>query len=90
MTQLAIRLDEPAERALTRLTESTQRTRSEIVREAVIYLDRARLIRQMRQESQVVAHDEIDRAESQAALEEMTDRRAWGHLPISIERHAGS
>jgi len=77
MTQLAIRLDEPTEQALTRLVENTGHTRSEIVREAVINLDRARLIDRMRRESLAVVSDKDDLAESETILDEMRARRAW-------------
>ena len=77
MTQLAIRLDEPAEAALERLVTTSGQTRSEIVREAVISLDRATLIRQMREESLAVSRDDADVAEAGVVLDEMRHRRAW-------------
>ena len=77
MTQLAIRLDRATEMALGRLVEQTGHTRSDVVREAIVSLDRSRLLAQMRQESVAVAHDDADRAEASAVLADMRTRRAW-------------
>ncbi|MCL2780103.1 MAG: ribbon-helix-helix protein, CopG family [Actinomycetia bacterium] len=77
MTQLAVRLDPATDTALARLAARTGQTRSEIVREAVIALDRANLIAQMRAESLALASDSADQAEARAVLEDMRARRAW-------------
>ncbi|MDR0284269.1 MAG: ribbon-helix-helix protein, CopG family [Propionibacteriaceae bacterium] len=77
MTQLAVRLDESTSTALNRLVSQTGQTRSEVVREAVAALDRARVLAQMREESLAVARDEADRAETHVVFDDMRARRAW-------------
>ncbi|MCL2788044.1 MAG: ribbon-helix-helix protein, CopG family [Micrococcales bacterium] len=77
MTQLAVRLDSATSAALGRLTEHTGQTRSEVVRDAIIEFDRAKLIAQMRRESLEVSDDDADRAEVRAVFNDMRSRRAW-------------
>jgi len=77
MTQLAIRLDQAAEQALDRLVKRTGQSKSEVVRQAIGVLDRAKMIEQMRADSDLVRHDPDDLAEAQAVLEEMSEHRAW-------------
>ena len=76
MTQLAIRLDSPAQEALDRLVARTGQTRSTVARQAIMALDRSTLIAQVRRESLACANDDTDRAEAQSVLAEMRARRA--------------
>ncbi|MCL1800548.1 MAG: ribbon-helix-helix protein, CopG family [Promicromonosporaceae bacterium] len=75
--QLAVRLDDSASTALLNLEARTGKSRSVIVREALIDHDRRAILSQMRRESAALAADSKDLAESQLVLEEMRARRAW-------------
>ena len=77
MTQLAIRLDKDSEESLDRLVTRLGRTRSDVVRLAIDALDRATLIERMKADAQLVRDDPADRAETNAVLADMSQRRAW-------------
>lgn len=69
---LTVRLDEEAERALRTLTLGG-RTRTEVVREAILAAERAEL----RAWAERVRNDPDDLAESRAILADMDDDSAW-------------
>ena len=77
MTQLAIRLDKDSEQSLDRLVTRLGRTRSDVVRLAIDAFDRATLIERMKADAQLVRDDPADRAEAEAVLADMSQRRAW-------------
>ncbi|MEX2210935.1 MAG: ribbon-helix-helix protein, CopG family [Gaiellaceae bacterium] len=67
---LTVRLDEAARRALRQLTRGG-RSRSEVVREALVAAVEAREREALREEVRRVAADPQDRAEARAVLEFM-------------------
>lgn len=69
---LTVRLDEEAERALRTLTVGG-RTRTEVVRAAILAAERAEL----RSWAENVRNDPADLAESRAILADMDDDSAW-------------
>jgi len=77
MTQLAIRLNKDSEESLDRLVTRLGRTRSDVVRLAIEAFDRATLIERMKADAQLVRDDPADRAETNAVLADMSQRRAW-------------
>jgi Arc/MetJ-type ribon-helix-helix transcriptional regulator len=77
MAQVAVRFDTDSEAALDRLVARNGKSRSQVVREAVVALDREAVLEQVRQESRALMSDEADMAETRAIFEEMRSRRAW-------------
>ncbi|MDR0626808.1 MAG: ribbon-helix-helix protein, CopG family [Bifidobacteriaceae bacterium] len=77
MTQIVVRLDQEAQRALDSLTQATGINRSEATRQAILLAERHRVRAQIRADAAAVAADPKDAAESATVLEEMAARRAW-------------
>ena len=75
--QLAVRLDNSSAAALQSLEARTGKSRSVIVREAIIEQERREKVDQMRRESAAIALDNADLAESRLVFEDMRNRRAW-------------
>lgn len=75
-TSLTIRMDPDVERALESLT-ADGRSRSEVVRAAILEAERAARRAEMRAWSEKVRNDPADRAEIAAIRAIMDDGRAW-------------
>ena len=76
MSTLTIRTDEAVERALDSLTEDG-RSRSDVVRAAILEAERARRRARMRAEADELRTDPGDVAASRELAAEMDDVRAW-------------
>jgi hypothetical protein len=77
MSQLVVRLDGDAERALESLAASAGVTRSEAARRAIILAERERVRARLRADAAAIAADPAETAEARALSEEMAARRAW-------------
>ncbi|MFG1609905.1 hypothetical protein [Actinoplanes sp. NPDC049265] len=76
MTTITFRADDDVDRALADLT-STDRDRSQVIREAILAAWRLRQAEQLRAEAAAVANDPDDVAEARAVLADMGELRAW-------------
>jgi predicted transcriptional regulator len=78
MTVLTIRTDSAVERALEYLlAERTGETKSDVVREAILELEKATRRARMRAESMALREDPEYQAEMRAVQAEMEHLRAW-------------
>jgi hypothetical protein len=77
MTQVTVRIDGEAERALAELMREDGKSRSQAVRDALLTVQRLRLAERLRRESAECRQDEADLAESRAVFDDMAERRAW-------------
>lgn len=76
MTTLTVRVDKEVEQALTDLT-ANGRTRSEVVRQAVIEAARTERRSKLRDTSRRLAEDPDDVAEMRAVQSDLEPLRAW-------------
>ncbi len=76
MSTLTIRTDPEIERALAALTDDG-RSRSEVVRSAILDAERARRRARMRAEAEALRDDPEDVAASRSLAAEMDAVRAW-------------
>jgi predicted transcriptional regulator len=76
MSTITFRADDEVDQALADLT-SGDRDRSQVIRDAILTLWRARRAEQLRAEAEAVATDPDDRAEAKAVLADMESLRAW-------------
>lgn len=76
MSVLTIRTDDETDRALAALTRGG-RTRSDVVREALLDAYRRALAAELRQEAEAAAADADDLAEVRAIREELDNPGAW-------------
>jgi predicted transcriptional regulator len=76
MSTITFRADDDVDRALADLT-SGDRDRSQVIRDAILALWRARRAELLRAEAEAVAADPEDRAEAKAVLSDMEALRAW-------------
>jgi predicted transcriptional regulator len=77
MSVVTFRIDERTKRALDKLQEDTGKTRSEVLRRAILDAEEAALQARMREESRRLYNDPADRAEAKAVLEFMGGGSAW-------------
>jgi predicted transcriptional regulator len=78
MTTMTIRTDSAVERAVEfLLAQEVGQTRSDIVRTAVLELERARRRELLREESAALRDDPAERAAAQATAAEMAKLGAW-------------
>ena len=76
MPTLTIRTDPDVERALSALTREGK-SRSEVVRNAILEAERAQRRARMRAEAEELLNDPVDVAASRRLAAEMEDIRAW-------------
>lgn len=76
MSTITIRTDEETDRALTELTRG-DRSRSDVVREAILLAYREDRAARLRAEAEEAANDPDDLAEVRAIREEMDAISAW-------------
>lgn len=76
MSTLTIRTDPEVERALAALTHEG-RSRSEVVRAAILEAERTQRRARMRAEAESLRDDPVDVAASKSLAAEMDDARAW-------------
>lgn len=76
MATLTIRTDEQVEHALDALT-STGRSRSEVVREAILAADREERRARMRAEAEALRDDPVEAEAMKSLAAEMESIRAW-------------
>lgn len=77
MTQIVIRADAETARALEHLVQITGGTKSDVVRDAIRAAERAAVLARVREQSEAVRNDPVDRAEMLAVAEDLEVLRAW-------------
>lgn len=78
MTVLTIRTDSAVERALEYLlAERTGETKSDVVREAILEMEKAHRRARLREESAALRDDPDERAAAKATAVEMAKLSAW-------------
>ncbi len=76
MATITFRTDPEVDAALAELV-GEGRDRSRAIREAIIEAARAERGARLRAEAEALAHDDADREEARAVLEDMESLRAW-------------